>query len=146
MRPEQQIQQWLESGGVLLIVGVLLAWVVVALAVLIPYLLTLQRAINRCSPECRAMTPGLVWLYLIPCFALVWNFFIVINVAKSLDAEFRRRGIPAPPNPSQGIGLAVAILRIVCIIPYVNCLAFPAWFVCLIIHWIQVAGYSKQLA
>ena len=71
----------------------MLVGVLVGLAIfLVPaifYLLTLQKALNRCSPESRAMQPGMVWLLLIPLFNLVWQFFVVINIAKSLVPSFR---------------------------------------------------------
>ncbi len=116
------------------------------LVVVIFYLLTLQRALTRCSPENRAMQPGMVWLSLIPCFNLVWQFFIVINVAKSLGAEFKKRGIPEEENPGQGIGLAMCILKVVSAIPYVGCVTGIGALVCWIIYWVKIAGYSQKLA
>ena len=74
------------------------------------YLLTLQKALNRCSPECRAMNPGMVWLMLIPLFNMVWHFFIVMNMAKSLGCEFQKRGIAEDPKPGQTLGLVMCIL------------------------------------
>jgi len=127
-------------------------WIIVALTIVliflvikVLYLLTLYRALNRCSIESRAMQPGLVWLNLIPCFSLVWNFVIVNNLSKSLDAEFKKRGIPAEDRPGQTIGLAMAILCAVSLIPCVNYLAGPAAFICWIIYWVQIAGYSGKL-
>ena len=41
--------------------GILTIALVVLAIMLVPaifYLLTLQKALNRCSPECRAMNPG----------------------------------------------------------------------------------------
>ena len=141
----EQFQQLIAAGGAVIILGLVVA-AIGRLAAVIFYLLTLQRAISRCSPECRAMPPGLVWLYLIPCAGIIWNFFLVINVARSLGKEFRKRGIAVNGNPTFGIGLTMAILLAVSIIPYVNCLTLPAWFVFLIIYWVKVAGCSKQLA
>src|ERR1039458_3572494 len=78
-----------------------LVFFAIAVTVKVFYLLTLYRALNRCSPESRAMDPTLVWLNFIPCFSLVWHFFVVINVAKSLGAEFKKRGIVAEEQPGQ---------------------------------------------
>jgi hypothetical protein len=128
-------------------VGVLglLVFLAIAVTVKVFYLLTLYRALNRCSPESRAMDPTLVWLNFIPCFSLVWQFFVVINVAKSLGAEFKKRGIVAEEQPGQAIGLAMCILSVLCAIPYVNCLMAPAALVCWIIYWVKIAEYSKRL-
>ena len=51
--------------------------------VLIPgifFALTLQKAILRCAPENRTITPGMAWLILIPLFNLVWNFILVKEI------------------------------------------------------------------
>jgi len=106
------------------------------------FLLTLQKALTRCSPENRAMSPGLVWLQLIPLFNLIWMFFLVINLAKSLGNEFAQRGINEGPNPGQSIGMAWAICRICSIIP----LVWIASLVCWILYWVKISNYSSMIA
>jgi len=129
-----------------IIIAVMAVLFIISIVVGIFYCLTLQKALNRCAPQNRAMSPGLVWLYLIPLFSLVWHFFIVFNMAKSLHAEFVYRGIVEEPNPGQGIGLATCILNCVSLIPYVNYLTGIASLVCWIIYWIKIAGYSGKIA
>ena len=58
------------------------------------YILTLQKALERCAPVARTMTPGMVWLLLVPFFSLIWHFFVVMAIAKSMANEFARRGSP----------------------------------------------------
>ena len=54
----------------------------------------------------RRMSPGLVWLTLIPLFGMVWQFFIVNKMADSLKAEFTTRNINLDENrPGYLIGL-----------------------------------------
>lgn len=101
------------------------------------YCLSLQKALNRCSPECRAMNPGMVWLLLIPLFNLVWQFIVVLNMAKSLAAEFRKRGIAEDPNPGQTLGLVMCIANLVC---------GPVGLICWIIYWVKITGYSSRIA
>jgi len=129
--------------------GIMIGALVFAVIMLIPaifYLLTLQKAFNRCAPESRAMNPGLVWLMLIPVFNLVWHFMIVLNMAKSLGAEFQKRGIPEEPKPGQNLGLAMCILACTGIIPLVGMLGSLGAFVCWILYWIKISGYSNKLA
>jgi hypothetical protein len=109
----------------------------ILLVPMIFYLLTLQKALNRCSPECRAMNPGLVWLMLIPLFNIVWQFFIVMNMAKSLAAEFQKRGIAEDPSPGQTLGLVMCIGNLIC---------GPVGLICWIIYWVKIAGYSSKIA
>ena|ERR1035438_8532704 len=86
-------------------VGVLgvLVFIAIAVTVKVFYLLTLYRALNRCSPESRAMDPTLVWLNFIPCFSLVWQFFrgdqcSQIAGCRIQEARHRRRGTARAGN------------------------------------------------
>ncbi len=123
----------------------LLGW----LALLLPlvfYLLTLQRALAGCALENRRMTPGLVWLQLVPLFGLVWQFFVVLAVSGSLDAEFRKRGVAEEREPGRSLGLAMCILSVCGVIPFLGVLALLAGFACWIAYWIRIAGLAARLA
>ncbi|MGP8253194.1 MAG: hypothetical protein ACLQHF_14280 [Terracidiphilus sp.] len=110
------------------------------------YLLTLQNALGKCAPVSRTMEPGMVWLLLIPIFSLIWSFFVVMGLAKSLGNENRRRGIPCPdPLPGQTIGMAMCICGCCGIIPIINFLAGPAAFVLWIVYWVKIAEFSRIL-
>ena len=130
-------------------IGVLVGGLVFLGIMLVPaifYLLTLQKALTRCSPESRAMQPGMVWLMFIPLFNMVWHFLVVINVAKSLDAEFQKRGMQEEANPGKTIGLVMCILVCCGIIPILGILCSLGGLVCWIIYWIKIAGFSAKLA
>ena len=110
------------------------------------YLLTLQKALSRCAAENRTMTPGTVWLQLIPLFNLFWHFIIVLNVARSLKKELESRGVQTNVMPGQNLGLAMCILSVLSIIPYIGILFGLACFVCWIVYWVKISGYSNQIA
>jgi hypothetical protein len=124
----------------------LLIFAAIGLIPAIFYLLTLQKALNRCSPENRAMAPGMVWLMLIPLVNIVWQFFIVINVAKSLGAEFQKRGMVEEPDPGKKIGMIMCILACCGWIPLLGILCSLGALVCWIIYWIKIAGFSAKIA
>jgi hypothetical protein len=129
--------------------GFLIGMLVVFVIMLVPaifYLLTLQKALNRCAPENRAMAPGLVWLLLIPLVNIVWHFFVVINIAKSLGAEFSKRGLAEEPEPGKKIGLIMCILACCGIIPLLGVLCSIGALVCWILYWVKIAGFSAKLA
>ena len=134
------------TGVVLFIVVVILLILCIPIIIGIFYCLTLQKALNRCAPQNRAMSPGLVWLFLIPVFNVVWHFFIVINMAKSLHAEFVSRNMVEEQSPGQGIGLTACILHVCSFIPYVGGLAGIAFLICWIMYWVKIAGYSDKIA
>ena len=110
------------------------------------YLITLQNALTKCAPGARTMDPGMVWLLLVPIFHLIWSFFVVMALAKSLGNEFRRRGIPSPdPLPGQSIGMAMCICGCCSVVPLLNLLAGPAAFILWVIYWVKIAEFSRVL-
>lgn len=110
------------------------------------YLLTLQKALSRCAATARTMEPGMVWLLLIPLFNLVWQFFVVFSIAKSLANEFARRGMAvSEQTPAQPIGLAMCICACVSIIPLLGMIAAVTSLVLWIMYWVKVAEYSRLL-
>jgi len=119
------------------------------LVVLVPgifFLLTVQKALERCAPESRTMSPGEVWLMLIPLFNVVWQFIMVLRVSSSLANEFCRRNLPIEAEPGQALGLACCILIVISIIPVIGFLSGIAALVCWIMYWVKIADYSSQLA
>lgn len=129
--------------GIFTIVLVVIA---IMLVPMVFYCLSLQKALNRCSPECRAMNPGMVWLMFIPLFNMVWHFFVVINMAKSLGCEFQKRGMAEEPKPGQTIGMVMCILGCCGIIPFLGILCSLGALVCWIIYWLKITGYSSKIA
>jgi hypothetical protein len=108
--------------------------------------LTMQRALQRCSPENQVMTPGAVWLLLIPLFNLVWAFIVVTQMAASLEREFNKRNIPVEPFPGKSIGLAWCIAAVCTLIPVLGILSAFVALVCWILYWAKIAGFSSTLA
>ena len=150
-------------GLLCVVIGVVL---IVALAIQIFYLLTLQKALSRVSPENRTMQPGLVWLMLIPCFNLIWQFFIAIRVPDSLKNEFRSRGMDDGSDYSKTIGIAQCVVGILASVVgngfqaasrnegrdaammgscFSGILSLVG-LVLFIIFWVKIANYSIQLA
>lgn len=130
------------GAGILVFVLIVLA---ISLIPLIFYILTLQKALNKCAPENRAMQPGMVWLLLVPLVNIVWSFFVVLNMAKSLGAEFQKRGIAEEPEPGKKLGLIMCVLFCCGIIPLLGALCSLGGLVCWIMYWLKIAGFSKKL-
>ncbi len=123
-----------------------LGFVVLAMLPHIFFLLTLSKALGRCSPRNRTQEPGLVWLALIPFVNLVWSFINVVRVAESLENEFRdRRWHARGEDYGRGIGIAHCCLVLGCMIPYLNILIAIPSLVCWIMYWVKIANLSGQL-
>jgi ACS family hexuronate transporter-like MFS transporter len=125
------------------LVGVLLG-----LAIQVLFLLALQRALERCAPQNRTLSPGLVWLSMIPLFNIVWQFILINRIASSLRREFDTRQTAQPGQREDygyGVGLAMCILSLASIIPLAGIVCGLAGFVCWIVYWVKIAGYSRTL-
>jgi hypothetical protein len=144
MSPEMAPES-VRTGVAVGFIVMFLIFIIAGLIVKIFYILTLQKALSRCAPQNQAMAPGMVWLLLIPLFSIVWNFFVVLNLAKSLGQEFRTRGMNEDAEPGKTIGLIMCICIPCSFIPYIGFLPGIAALVLWIIYWVQMAGYSRKL-
>jgi hypothetical protein len=83
------------------------------------YTLTLSNALKKCSVTSRTMRPGLVWLMLIPVFNIIWHFFVVVGLARSVGNEFQMRRIPsAQRRPGMSVGIAMCVCTVCAILPF----------------------------
>jgi len=130
------------GAGIMVVALIVLA---ISLIPLVFYILTLQKALNKCAPENRAMQPGMLWLLLVPLVNIVWSFFVVLNMAKSLGAEFQKRGIAEEVEPGKKLGLIMCVLMCCGIIPFLGVLCSLGALVCWIMYWLKIAGFSKKL-
>lgn len=117
---------------------------VLPLIPLILYLITLHKALDRCSPSNRVMSPYLVWLLIVPLFNVIWHFVVVLSLSKSLHREFEHRRMNESPAPGRNVGLATSILLIVGLVPYLDFLLVIS-VLCWIVYWHQISGYAAKL-
>ncbi|HZZ78669.1 MAG TPA: hypothetical protein VFE62_09130 [Gemmataceae bacterium] len=136
---------------VFIVVG--LVMMAISLTIQIFYCLTLSKALNNVAPRNRQMEPGMVWLLLIPCFNIVWVYFIGTRIPASLKNEFEDRGMDDGSDYGRSNGLTAAILLSVMIgmscIPFVNycnSVVGIVYLVFWIMFWVKIAGYSSKLA
>jgi hypothetical protein len=134
------------------VIGVSVCSLVIWLVVNGLFCMSMAKALNACSESNRQMSPGLVWLVLIPCFHVVWYFFIVLWIPDTLKKEFESRDEDDGSNYGKTMGLTSAILLAVnwglCAVPYVQCCGWIVGlvgFVMWIVFWVQVIGYSGKL-
>jgi hypothetical protein len=130
--------------GIAVLVAALVAFAIM-LVPMIFYILTLQKAINKCAPENQAMQPAMAWLMLVPCFNLIWHFFVVINMSKTLGAEFQKRGQAEDAEPGKKLGLVMCILACCGFIPVLGALCGLGYLICWILYWMKIAEFSRKL-
>ena len=139
------------------VVLIVFIFIVLALSFLptVFYCLTLQKTLHRVSPKNRAMAPGLVWLLCIPLFSLVWHFYVVLSMAKSLGAEFTERQAVTEPAPGKSLGLVLCLLHaffeLSLALPLSSHGVIIVWLcgvsalICWVIYWIKISGYAGKL-
>lgn len=98
------------------------------------FLVTQYNTLKSIKPQNRHMSPGEVWLQLIPVFNLIWQFVVVTRIANSIQKELEEPAFSFETNnqtistgekPTYGIGLAGMI--------------------CWIIYWVKLSGYKSQI-
>ena len=142
------------------------------LAIVIPailFFLNQQKTLQIISSENREMSPGSVWLQLIPGFGLVWQFIVVSRIARSITKEMASRmGDSILDNsltqiketdesPTYTIGIAYCLLfTLGVIVNYTTRLLPPYWsilaallelagMVCWVIYWVRLARTKNKL-
>lgn len=110
------------------------------------YLLNQSRLLELCHPYTRKMTPGEVWMVLIPAFGIVWHFIMIGRIADSLAIEFRNRNIPIEEDrPGYSSGITAQILMLCGIVPFLGIIAVLVGCVLLVVYWNKMRDYKKRL-
>jgi hypothetical protein len=126
-------------------VGLVVVVFLVTIAINVFILYVLYNCYKRVPQQFRKQEPGMVWLALIPCFNIIWNFFIFPGLSKSLKAYFDSIGRTDVGDCQESIGLAFAICCAVSIVPYLGCLTGIAALVLLIMYLVKVNDLKNQL-
>lgn len=112
------------------------------------YCRSLQKCLSLIQPSCQAMNPKMVWLMFVPFYNIVEDFFIILNVTRSIEQE-------AQINQSLGVlnsfgrvsGFAWCIAQVASLFP--SLLGEVAGFIALffwIIHWRFIAKVNALLS
>jgi hypothetical protein len=128
--------------GIVAIAGIFFL-ISIAINAFICYLL--QECYKRIPPQFRKQQPNMVWLLLIPCFAIIWNFFVFPPLSKSFKAYFDSVNRTDVGDCQQSIGLAYAICSVASVIPYLGCVTGLAALVLLIIYLIKTNELKNQI-
>ncbi len=123
----------------------ILLFLVIALVITILYLMNLQNTLNQVHPSRRKVSPGNVWLMLIPLFNVVYSFFLYPKISESVKAEYEYRGLQSEGDFGRGIGIAIPITNLASIIPFVGWISVITNFVLFIIFWVKTSQYKTTL-
>jgi len=136
-------QTLMAIAGALLVVILVFILVISAIYIFISYLL--YKCFERIPPQFRKQQPGMVWLLLIPCFSLIWNFFVFPPLSKSFKAYFDSIGETNVDDCGEKIGLAYSICSVANLIPYLNILTGIATLVLLILFLVKTNDLKNRI-
>ena len=149
---QAQLQKFMESMGPAVAIGVISVAVIVGLAIGVLICLFLSNCLSAVPEEHRKQNTGMVWLLLIPCFNLVWNFFVYPKIAESFQSYFESTGRTDLGDCSRGLAMWYCILAVVSVplgmiplIGLINCLLGPATLVVWIMVLVRFAGLKRQV-
>ena len=139
---------------------------VVVLGIYILFLLNLQRTLDAVRERNRELSPGLVWLTLIPLFNIVWILIMVPKISNSIRNEFESRrwrtegeGFARTTGMLWAWGgvvnLAISVLQnmaqfadlgpLAMILSLVGLPVSLGIFVCFVMFWVQTYQYKNRL-
>jgi hypothetical protein len=128
--------------GILGFIGITII-ITIGINVFICFLL--QSCFKRIPSQFRKQQPEMVWLLLIPCFSLVWNFFVFPKLSQSFKAYFDSINRTDVGNCQESIGLAYSICSVVTVIPCLGYLSGLGALVLLIIFLIKINDLKNQI-
>ena len=114
-----------------------------ALNILVVFLLYTD--FERIPRNFRKLESGLVWLLLIPCFNLVWNFFVFPKLSDSFKAYFDSVGDTTVGNCARDLGFGYSIVTAASAIPFVSCLTGPVSLVLVILFLVKANDLKNRI-
>lgn len=103
-------------AGVMLVVVVIAVLFFLALYAVVCWLLS--NALAAVPEQFREMSTGQVWLLMIPCFNIIWSFFVSQRIPKSFQNYFSSVGVTKNGDCGAQIGLWWSISWACCLVPY----------------------------
>ena len=124
---------------------ILLVAVVIGLAIAIWVCYFLYTCYDRIPPPHRKLEPWHVWLMLIPCFGIIWQFFVYPRLGQSYRSYFNEQGRTDVGDCGEQLGLWVAICGAAGCIPYIGgCFSIIA-LVLLIIFLVKASNLKAHI-
>ncbi|HEX6848002.1 MAG TPA: hypothetical protein VF144_13550 [Chitinophagaceae bacterium] len=129
------------------------------------FLVAQQNTLRSIKPHNQKISPGQVWLQLVPGFNFVWQFIVLNRIADSIRAEiddristsFLNSAEPVflndkTPRPTYNMGLAACILSLGGFLPFIGLepiatigsVISMTFLACWIVYWTQIVHYKNQ--
>jgi len=96
--------------------------------------------------EDRAMTPGQVWLLLIPFFSLYWQFRVyMLDIPQSFKNYFQRQGNQEVGDCGKTMGMWLCICTLSSLIPIIGSIVGMGTMVLLILWMVKIHQLKNKI-
>ncbi|HAW97419.1 MAG TPA: hypothetical protein DCX67_02700 [Opitutae bacterium] len=130
--------------GILVVAVVIGLLIGIGIAALLAYFVS--NWLNEVPEEDRAMTPGQVWLLLIPIFSLYWQFRVyMLDVPQSFKNYFDRRGNQAVGDCGKNMGMWLCICTFGSMIPLLGSLVGIVGLVLLVLWMVKIHELKNKI-
>ncbi len=127
------------------VLGFALIILAIGIAINVVICALLSSAFKRVPPPFRKLEPGLVWLLLIPCFSLIWNFFVFPRFSQSYRGYFDASGRTDVGDCGAAVGLAYCVTCVCSLVPYLGCVTGIASLILLILFLIKANDLKNMI-
>lgn len=134
----QQAEDAAAAVFVIIMLIIVLVLVVAMLALVAYVYYILYTSLDAVPPEFRTMEPGMIFLMLVPCFNLVWIFFVASKIPESFRNYFWAKNDQRYGDCGAAVGMWWAVLTVINCIPYLNILTSIPTLICLILFLVKV--------
>jgi len=128
-------------------VGIIMLSIVIGLAIAAVVCFFLYKLYKAVPEEHRQLSPGLVWLLMIPLFNVVWNFFVFPKLSRSYQTWFESRGDTSAGTCNSGLAWAYAVLVACTLLAFIPCIGWLvplAALVVLIIYLVKMFDLKNR--
>ena len=135
-------RELLMTMGIFIFIGA-----AIGITIYVFYLKNLQDLLKECDPVNRQMPAVNVWLMFIPFFSIVYAFIMYSKISESIKREFEHRNAPQPGDYLKTLGITMAILGVVGVIPVdaLKGVVGLASLVLFIVYWVKSAQMKNKL-
>ncbi|MAN36391.1 MAG: hypothetical protein CMI21_02015 [Opitutae bacterium] len=129
----------------ILVVAVVIGLLVgIGIAALLAYFVSSW--LKEVPEEDRAMTPGQVWLLLIPIFSLYWQFRVyMLGIPQSFKNYFERRGNQEVGDCGKNMGMWLCICTFGSMIPVLGTLVGIGGLVLLVLWMVKIHELKNKI-
>ena len=117
--------------------------VIFVLNVIVCFLM--YKPLSKLPVSFRPFNPGLVFLMLIPIANFIMPFLISTSFIDGFQKYFGSVGDQSNGDCGKTIGLTWAIATVCCAIPYVNFIAGPVAFICMVIFIVKLSSMGNKV-